>query len=271
MKTTYRFIITALAAAVALSSCTKDIAADREDTGLQDGVRTIAISFDNQTKTVLGGEDGLTPQFKGDGSEEIIVSNNKSWEKLKVMNDGNGAYIRTKLPGTLTAVYPSKYAKVDGVAIKGVIVPSNQTGRFEDANIAMTKIGEGATSATFKNQTAILRFYVDESIGVVGIRVKEMSGNCVSDGLISETGEVVESEYDEEADAEVNYRTFITVDYGRDSLLADKTDDPNKRICYVAVRPNDQEVKSYDLSVTSLTTTQDYEDENIRKSTAPAN
>ena len=291
MKTTYRFIIAALAAAVALSSCTKDIAADREDVNPQDGVRTIAISFDTPTKTVLGGPDGLTPRFEE--GDLVMVSDRTAHEVCTVHVVNKEAYFTTNLTGKeLKAAYPAKYAKLDdaGENVVDVLVPSNQTGRFEDANIAMTDEFTG-NKAGFKNQTAILRFYVDRSIGVKEIGVsagsKLIVGGEVPDGQRISDGRFENGEWREvdtlspavqdprfhPTTVLIDHRTIISVSVYNpmvDSTLADLTDDPDGRICYVAIRPNDQEVKSYDLSVTSITTTQDYEDENIGNSTAPA-
>lgn len=273
MKTIYKLTTAILAVGVALSSCTKDIAADREDTGLQDGVRTIAISFDTPTKTVLGGPDGLTPQFKE--GDLVMVSDRTAHEVCTVHVVNKEAYFTTNLTGKeLKAAYPAKYAKLDdaGENVVDVLVPSNQTGRFEDANIAMTDEFTG-NKAGFKNKTAILRFYVDRSIGVKAISISAGSklvvggevpdGQHISDGRF-ENGEwrevdtlVISSPLGEGQKIGIrNNRIAISVSVYNpmvDSTLADLTDDPDGRICYVAIRP----VESCDLDFASITSTQE--------------
>ena len=256
MKKTYRIIIAVLAASMALISCSKE----RQDVkSASEGPRTIQVSFSAPTKTSLG-DDGVTPRFSP--GDEIIVSNGSHYQTLPVSVDGNYASITTDLTGTLTAVYPAKAAKLDGTEIIGVLVPSNQTGRFRDANIAMAKIPDGASKAYFENQTAILKFYVDESIGVTGIRIIS-KGERIADGFIDEKGAVIEQGTEDEI--EVNYTTRITVQQIADPEanyyqpnyipLWQLTDDPQMRVCYVAIRPTAGS-DTYSLKVSSRTTTQ---------------
>ena len=232
MKTTYRFILAAFAA-MAMVSCTKDIAADRQDTGLQDGVRTISVSFAAQTKTTL---DGLQPEF--DKGDVIKVSNGSACEEKVIDLDPQGnAFFTTTLTGPLTAVYPAAMAKMSGNTITGVMVPAIQTGRFKDANICKAEIAAGETDALFHNETAILRFYVDESVDV-----KALSLISKSQPITTETIKI-----DEDMELPSNYiyvlseipENFMDAVEDKDNLksLYQGTDDPNKRLCYVAVLP----------------------------------
>ena len=260
MKKIYK--IAMLLAAVALSSCTIEIIGTDGPGRNIDGPRTIAVSFAPQSKTALR-QDGVTPEFKY--GDEILVSNGKYCETLSINFDHNGgASFTTELSGPLTAVYPPKAAKLDGTEIIGVLVPSNQTGRFKDANIAMAKISEGAAKAIFENQTAILKFYVDESIGVMGIGIFSNEDN-ICDGYIDEEGNVTQAEPNENDEKPVIYTKQITVEkelepeanyYQSDFIpLNQLTDDPQGRVCYVAIRPTTG-TQTYNLRIVSRTTTQ---------------
>ena len=261
MKTAYKYIIAGLAVTLALASCTKDVIAEKEDVNPQDGgLRTIAVSFGASTKTSMG-NDGITPVFTGEG-EEVIVSNGSGYQKLAVEIKDGIPSITTNLSGELTAVYPSKAAKLEGTKITGILIPSNQTGRFADANIAMATIAEGGNKAVFQNQTAVLKFYVDRSIGVTALAIKARpDGAPISDGYIDEQGVK-----DEVKSQEKDFNTFsVTVMPETDDenwTLADQTDDPEQRVCYVAIRSDGA---TLNMGVTSRTKTQLYEDENIEQ------
>ncbi|MBQ0096870.1 MAG: hypothetical protein KBS53_04385 [Bacteroidales bacterium] len=146
-----------IAALFALASCDNsdiDVGSVQQPAG---GTRVIEVSFqNNSTKTVLH-EDGLTPKFTE--NDEIMVANGTDApEVCTVIVDGSGkATIATTLPGTLTAVYPATAAKMNGNAIDGVLVPTEQNGTFAIANISMATINTGVTSATFANQTALFK------------------------------------------------------------------------------------------------------------------
>lgn len=255
MKTTYKFIIALFAATLALASCTKDVIAEKEDVNPQDGLRTIAVSFGASTKTYL--DSDLIPRFNG--GEEILISNGDNYERLTVDASSGKPTITTTLSGKLVAVYPSKAAKLEGTSITGIQVPSNQTGRFADANIAIAKIDENQNYAMFQNQTAVLKFYVDRSIGVTALQI--MSGPDgevpISDGYINEMGET-----DAERSKERGFDTFsVTVMPEQKTetwTLADQTDDPEHRVCYVAVRA---EGNPFTMRVKSRTNTQLYEED----------
>ena len=229
METTYRFIIAALAAAVALSSCTKDIAADREDVNPQDGVRTISVSFAAQTKTTL---DGLQPEF--DKGDVIKVSNGSACEEKVIDLDPQGnAFFTTSLTGALTAVYPATAAALEGNNITGVKVPAIQTGKFKDANICMADIAANATSATFHNKTAILRFYVEESLDVRAIAIQSTDSDIATESKQIEV-------YNDATPPQSSPGGGMA-DWSSLKPLAQGTDDPGKRISYVAVLPGEFE------------------------------
>ncbi len=166
-------------------------------------------------------------------------------EICTVKVEGNNATITTSLSGDqLMAIYPAKYAVVTQLDGKGgnktVIrdsIPSVQTGKFADANICSAEIGKGNT-AEFKNTTAVLRFYVDKSIGVQSIRI---TGSGIADD--EETGNV------------------ITVEAPAGMTLDAVTDDPDKRICYVSVADE----AGGNLNFEIRTTTQDTVKKNSNK------
>ena len=227
----YKYLFAAFAATMALASCTQDIA-DMNDTELSaDGTRTISVSFGTQdhTRTVMS-KDGVTPKFSN--GDVIKVSNGSTSTECKIDVDGSGnASFTTTLTGKLTAVYPASAADMDGNRIVGVMVPAKQTGKFADANICMAK--EITKKAVFENQTAVLKFYVDKSIGVLGIRIVNLDETTIATG--SPTIEVI-------AEAQEEYRqveggTAKNKEYVQRATLADVTDDPEKRICYVSVIP----------------------------------
>lgn len=189
MRTTFRTLSAAfLAALFALASCDKsDIAVGggvQQQTG---GSRVIAVSFQNNTtKTKL---DGLQPKFVA--TDVIKVSNGTATEECTVSIDGSGnASITTELTGTLTMVYPATAAKMSGNAIDGVLVPTEQDGTFASANICMAEnIAEGATSATFENQTAVFKLFVPENADAKGadytlksVTIISIGGNNIADG-----------------------------------------------------------------------------------------
>lgn len=232
--TAYRLIMAAMAALAAGAlavSCSKEPVVGDNGGGGSDGVRTISVSFGEGTKTALGDkkDDGTIPaEFKA--GDVILVSNGSALEDCKVIIGSNGkASITTTLKGELNAVYPPEAAVYLGYNITGFKVSDSQSGRFADAHICTAAIPEGTTNAQFYNKTAILKFYVDKSIGVTSIKVTS-SGADIATG--SKT---------------------ITVTAPRGKTLADVTDDTGKRICYVSVLPG---VKASELTYETVTTTQ---------------
>ena len=216
MRTAFQFALAVMVSAVSFSSCTKNLIQDNGSdpaAPATEGTRTIAVSFAPQTKTALG-KDGLTPEFQA-GYDTIKVAKkdgSASPEDCPVYIENEVAVIHTDLEGDLVAVYPSSAASIDGNVINGVRVPSKQTGKFADANICSATILAGSQSATFKNETAILKFYVDKSIGVKSITIGNKE-NIADNSSIIKIDETDES-----------------------SILSEITkENSNERICYVAV------------------------------------
>ena len=155
MKTTFKFIIAAMAAVSVFSSCQKELANEtvNDTTG---GVRTIAVQFDNSTKASLS---GVTPTFTN--SDKIRVSNSEKSEECTVTVSGTSATFTTTLSGALTAIYPSAAAVFTTGNPDGPIsdpyfkVPSVQTGLAKDAIIAKAEIAAESSSATFNGVTAL--------------------------------------------------------------------------------------------------------------------
>lgn len=152
MKTTFKFIIAAMAAVSVFSSCQKELANEtvNNTTG---GVRTIAVQFDNSTKATL---DGFTPKFEE--NDAIRVSNNTTSEVCTLSVTGT---FTTTLSGELTAIYPADAADFapgtpDG-KITGFKVSTSQNGKLKDAIIAKATIAENSSVATFQGQTAVFR------------------------------------------------------------------------------------------------------------------
>ena len=243
MKETIKYIILTAAVGAVLASCqreqlpgtstaTSTATSTGTSTGASDGLRVISVDFADGTKTSL---DGIHVKFcEGD---IILVSNVQEngegeLEDCQVKLDAEGnAQITTTLQGKLKAVYPVEAAVLDGydIDLDTIRVPDVQSGRFEDANICTSTIAADGSSAIFTNRTAILKFYVEKSIGVTSIKVTS-SGADIADG--SKT---------------IN----VTAPSGK--TLDQITDDPRKRICYVAVRPG---VTADQLTFTTSATTQ---------------
>ncbi len=233
-----RYIIAALGAVVTLVSCTKEPALVPEDGGLlpQEQTRKIAVSFGVSTKTTLD-TDGITPIFEA--GDVIKVSNATLSEDCTVKNIGGSLKIITRLSGTLTAVYPSTAANMSGngnAPIKAspdlpYKVSSTQSGLFKDANICTASISEGSTSATFNNVTPLLKFYVDESIGVQSLTIISTE-NIASDG---------------------DGKTITVAPAGGALIHTVTTGNPDPRLCYIAILPN---VNANTITYTSETTVQ---------------
>ncbi len=231
MKSTYKFLLAAFAATVALASCTKDVATDRQDTDPQGGLRKIAVSFGTPTKTSLG-DDGITPKFEG--GEEILVADESGKTKSAIVKVGESeAYFETSLKGDLTAVYPATAALVnsDGTLNSSEFrIQENQTGLFKDANIASGQsVGD---KIEFKGRTAVLKFYVGPEIGVTKLHI-----NAVDTSTASSSWRLTESGND----IEVELNEFKKETGGKG------------RVCYVAVPKIPSTVK---MTVDSYTTTQ---------------
>ena len=183
-------------------------------------VRILSLSFAALEGAVPA---GLEPEFKA--GDVIKVSNGTESRNCTVAVDGGLATITTTLDGTLTAVYPSDAADMSGEEISGVRIPATQSGKFKDAVIALAEIGPEETEAEFSTE-AMLRFYVEKGVKVKKITV---TGSLVADG-----------------------GNTITVD-GGSGTLDGVTDDPGRRLCYVAVA---KEVSAGSVTFVSETGTQ---------------
>lgn len=231
MKMTIKYITALLTVSALLTSCAKEPALEQSDSLPQEeGTRIIAVSFAPQpaTKTALGGEDGLTPEFTGQNERVKVYSETGEEEECEVKVYENGeTCISTHLRGALTAIYPASVATKDKKGVIGIKIPTAQSGTFADANICKAEIKEDENQMIFHNQTAILRFYVDESIGVLSIQIQGPGSGHI--------------------------RTNYRIKQPQEGTLADIADGPDKRICYVAI---DAGLNAGGLTFTSYTKTQ---------------
>ena len=225
MKTIKFVLAAALFSITVLSGCVKDKANIKTNADSIEGSRVIAVSFGPSTKTILD-KDGLTPEFKE--GDMILVANGKATEACQVVIENNIAVIHTKLEGNLDAVYPASAAENDGYSIYGIRVSPSQSGRFADANICRATIPANSKSATFLNQTAVLKFYVDATIDVQSITIDS------SDSIASDSGSI-----------RIDDKTSILSE-----IACGKS---NERICYVAAKAQ----TNTDLNFSSVTSTQD--------------
>ena len=231
MKAIYGIIIAATAASLALVSCNKEFdSPDRAETGGIGAERVITLTFDEATKSQIS---GYHPSFKT--GDQIRLSNGTAApQTVTVTVDDNGsATVTTTLTGTLKAVYPSSAAVLSGNAITGVQVNSTQHGTFAEANIAMAENIEANGMARFTLKTAVLRFYVDSSIGVKSITITSGGTDIASDG---------------------GGKTISVTPVSPATTLYEMTaGHPDRRICYVAVLPG---VTASELTLTSDTESQ---------------
>ena len=237
MKTTYRLILAAIAATAALVSCTKELNPGKVDTDpASSTLRTIAVSFEPSTKSSLS---GLQPSFVA--GDEIMLTNGQATDTCTVFMEGNAAKIKTSLTGImLLATYPASCGIPNS---EGVRIPTVQTGKFKDANIACAFIAENAESADFQHLVAILKFYVDESIGVKSIKITS------SDESIAN--------YDGSTSGYYNTITVSTPEGCGDLYDAMPDDGQDKRVCYVAVdRRSDSDLFANSLKFECETSTQ---------------
>lgn len=230
MKNSFKILSACLAASLAFVSCDKESLTKSDNGASKEGARVVTVSFSHATKSALG-DDGFTPHFSNGDVIKVFKGSDKEDCTVEVGVDGTATIsIKTEAlkTGALTAVYPADaYSETEPYYTVG----SSQDGTFANANICTATISDGSNpKAEFVNQTAILRFYVDESIGVKSITVKSSNDNIA-------TGS-----------------NTITVDpEGDDTLLHIVTDDPKKRVCYVAALPG---TSTSTLTFTSVTTTQ---------------
>lgn len=228
MKNGHIIFLAASVLMLALGSCTKETVEEGlagEELVAVGGERLITLSFGESTRATL---DGLTPHFSA--GDRILVSSGSAKEICTVVLDDDGTpTISTSLSGTLNAVYPVEAAVLSGSSINGIKVPVVQSGKFSDALIATANNIGSSNTATFESKTAILRFYVDKSIGVESVSVSG-SGSNIATGSRS-----------------------ITVSAPSGSTLDAVSDDPDKRLCYVSVLTG---VNANTLTFSGLTSTQ---------------
>lgn len=229
MKTIARLILASLAASVALSACTKEIVAEKDDSSLQvESIRSISLSFGISTKTAI---TGFQPEFVQ--SDSILISNGVATDTCEVNIVEGAATINTYLHGVLKAVYPFNAALLQDNKIIDVIVPPVQSGKFSEANICMARMSKrDEDHLTFINKTAVLKFYVDTCIGVQSILIE------------SDDAEISSGENPKK----------ITVSAPENGTLYGVSGGPDKRICYATVKPG---VKAKSLQFTSVTTSQE--------------
>lgn len=229
MKTIARLILASIAASVALGACTKEIVAEKDNSSLQgESIRSISLSFGALTKTAI---EGFQPEFVQNDS--ILISNGVATDTCEVNFVGETATVNTYLHGVLTAVYPFNAALLQNNKIIDVIVPPVQSGKFSEANICMAKMSKrDEDRLTFINKTAVLKFYVDTCIGVRSILIE-------SDDAEISSGENPKN---------------ITVSAPENGTLYGVSGGPDKRICYVSIKPG---VKAKSLQFTSVTTSQE--------------
>ena len=187
--------------------------------------------------------DIILSENPGDGSRKISLADSpfKAGDVIKISNgvaapedctveedEQGNILIKTNLMGSLTAIYPASAAKLNGNAIEGINIPATQSGKLADAKIYKASISAGGSKAVFESQAAVLKFYVDATIGVKSVSIasdKDLASNNVKTVTVDPTGET-------------------TIDK--------VTDDTAKRICYVAVLPGEKTSLTY----SSVTTTQ---------------
>ncbi|MBQ0080126.1 MAG: hypothetical protein KBS95_01055 [Alistipes sp.] len=189
MKTTFKFIIAAMAAISVFSSCQKEPAKEKVNDTI-DGVRTIAVQFDNSTKATL---DGLTPKFAN--GDAIRVSNTEKSEECTISVDGSGnATFSTTLSGDLTAIYPADAAVFTGngpISDPFFKVLAIQDGDVAKAIIAKAEIDDGSTSATFTSQTAL--FQITPPAGATTFTITSLR-QIGTDGQRSSTAVAINTE-----------------------------------------------------------------------------
>lgn len=105
IKSYFKPVFAAFTAAALLAGCAKEKVNGQgtADSAVQsEGSRTIAVSFDSQftTKTTLGGEDGLTPEFQlGDAIKVALKDGSAAPEDCQITIENNIAVIQTDLEG----------------------------------------------------------------------------------------------------------------------------------------------------------------------------
>lgn len=179
MKTTFGFIIAAMAAIAVISSCQKELVKETANK-TTDGVRTISVQFDNCTKASLS---GFTPAFTN--GDKIRVSNSEKSEERTVTVTGTAATFSTTLSGTLTAIYPADAAVLQSEAPDAPIANSDnfKVLATQDGTAAKAIIARAdnitASSATFTGVTAL--FEITPPAGVKTFTITSLKP--VEDGV----------------------------------------------------------------------------------------
>ena len=166
MKSSFRLILAALAATAALISCTKEPTPGQTDqtpaAPATEGTRVITVSFGPQTKTALG-SDGLTPNFTKDDKILLITVPETQGAKVDTQTvtvsvdpKTGDATVTTKLSGNLKALYPARMAE-EVEENFNILVPAEQSGKFEDANICQAEISSDSKAAVFTNMYALFK------------------------------------------------------------------------------------------------------------------
>ena len=189
MKASFRLIFAALVATAALVACTKEITPNFENDKVNsEGSRVIAVSFAPQTKTYLD-KDGFQPKFNDEDS--ILISNGEALDTCAVDVNGDKATISTDLTGPLTAVYPYKAAKMNESnlnQIDTVLVSTEQSGKFADANICMAKMtSENDESLSFENKTALFKIIPGAGESTQYVEVSAKNFDIANDGSAGST------------------------------------------------------------------------------------
>lgn len=220
------YVFAAVAVAMALVSCTKEITTGNEGNKdiNADGTRTLTVSFAGVTKTtptIVNNEDGTTSiQPVWAAGDEILLADGTSTEKYTVKENQAGQSsitISTTLQNSVTAVYPADAAETSGNSITGVKVLAEQDSTFATANICMAEETTGALA--FRNATAVFKVKVPaHTTRLVVTSLGEI------DEKTGQRGETVRPINTEGADAAAKQVITVPVD-----------DNEYSTTCYVAV------------------------------------
>lgn len=158
MKKTVYFLLTALSIA-ALSSCIQEITPEEMTAGKS---RTYTIELAPSTRTDITAE-GKTVWKTGD---QILLTDGTTKDTVVVAAADNGKAVATieacLLGTTVYAIYPASAAAATPVADGkvNVVIPTDQSGVFADANIAVAKSDD--CKFQMKNATAVMKVSTPE-------------------------------------------------------------------------------------------------------------
>ena len=175
MKTTFKFIIAAMAAIAVFASCQKELVGEISN-NTDEGIRVISVQFDNSTKAGLDA-DGLTPSFE-DG-DLIRVSNSIKSEVCTLSVSGSMVSFSTNLSDALTAIYPADAAVLstdeDDAPIAtsdNIKVSASQDGDIAKAIIASASIPADQNTGKFIIFNAL--FQITPPAGVTNFTIKSL-------------------------------------------------------------------------------------------------